>query len=1120
MKGTVKALELIQLGWGNVLGRFFAACLLLSSVASAADLVAIPELGLRIQRGFTIEMVADNDTAPDTWTMTFDARGQLVVANAQSIRTLLDTDGDALADSATVFAPLGRGAMGLYFEGTTLYAIADDSLVRYRDADGDSVADGPGERLYAFGMGEHGAHMVKKGPDGFWYVVGGNDTGFTERHVSALRSPIRKVEGGAFLRITPDFTSSECFAQGFRNPYDFSFNAFGDIFTFDSDTERDAFLPWYVPTRIYHVGFGQHHGWRLPGYKRSWPRPEYYADTVNPVARLGRGSPTGVLVYRHFQFPPEFGGGLFFSDWTFGRIYFAPVVVAGASYADLVPDVFIEPIDTQGFAPTAMAVAPDGSLYISIGGRKTRGAVYRVEYSGVSLPPLIPVSPNLDANAVLLAPQPLDSWSRATWVPLAQRSGVQPFAAVAIDERIETTARVRAIEVMTELFGGVPAPRVPFIARSRSPEVRARLAWSLGRGTDDEVAPAALAALAVDPVFMVRRCALEALLSRPELLEPAELARVLAQNLASADKDVRLIASKAASKAPADAWALLQNQVTNLTPLGQTCALLAEMWRAPDTLIFPQVVSRLTNHLARTREPLVRLNAVRLLILSMGDWRLNEPSVEVFSGYEPASPVQGVPEFAGLLRVARGMIPSGTPELDLELARLLAMLGDDDAATANAVVRFLTDTSNATTDFHYLACLARMRAPISEHTGRIARSILLLDRKLAGQEQRIKQSWDARLAELVAELLRREPSLADAMLRDNFFPLPAHVELANTFAAERRIKAARRFYAVARANPAFPWTPQLVELLSVLPAEEVHPLFRFHAANPGVRDNIVLKLAAAPSVYDRKLFLGSLGSPQPAVVNACLEALLKLPPDPSGTNLVAPLRLLQKATAEPAQSALRTQLLTLLSTNLKHQFEVVEPLGADVEALRAAYQPVLDAIGRRYPGLIRLAAASDGEDPVRWANLLRKVPWANGDALRGERIFRDRGCAVCHSEGAALGPDLAGSAQRMSRADLMTAIAFPSRDIAPPYRGTLFRLRDGQVINGIVSFESADGWLVQTGPGQSIRLDSRDVLTREPSNISLMPSGLLDGLSPAGIADLQIFLESLQRSGRGQTADQ
>jgi glucose/arabinose dehydrogenase len=119
-------------------------------------------------------------------------------------------------------------------------------------------------------LGEHGGHAMRKGPDGWWYLIGGNDTGFTtEKHATLANSPIRKPVAGALLRLTPDGRQSEIIAHGFRNPYDFDFNSDGDIFTYDSDVERDAFLPWYLPTRVYHVGYGLHHGWRLSGYQRS-----------------------------------------------------------------------------------------------------------------------------------------------------------------------------------------------------------------------------------------------------------------------------------------------------------------------------------------------------------------------------------------------------------------------------------------------------------------------------------------------------------------------------------------------------------------------------------------------------------------------------------------------------------------------------------------------------------------------------------------------------------------------------------------------------------------------------------------------------------------------------------
>lgn len=1081
-----------------------AACAL-SVVARAADLVPVPEFGLRIQRGFTITLVADHDVAADTYCMTFDSRGRLFVANSQSIRMLTDSDADGVADTATVFANLSRGAMGMCFDGNTLYAVGDQALWRFHDEDGNGVADGPGERLFGFGFAEHGAHAMRKGPDGDWYLIGGNDTGFTPQNVTSADSPIRKVEGGGLLRFPQDFSRSECIAQGFRNPYDFDFNSLGDIFTYDSDTERDAFLPWYLPTRLYHVGHAQHHGWRLAGHQRSWPRPEYYPDVAETMAGVGRGSPTGVTVYRHTQFPPAYRDAAFFADWTFGRIFVAALTVDGATYADVSPEVFIEPMGTQGFAPTDLAVSPDGALYVSIGGRKTRGAVYRIEWGGLPFAPQFFPLLNPDVNAVLTAPQPLDAWSRATWLPLAQRAGAQAFAAVATDENVAPALRVRAIEVLTEVFEGLPFQRISSLAQSPVPVVRARTAWSLGRTQPDD-ADIVLLWLALDTSALVRRAALEAFIDDPTFAEPQAMARVITGNLGHADKRVRLAAMKLASRATDETWGGID--LRGATALAQTTALLAEIARAPDKLVFPQLTPRLTNLLAQARDPLSRLSAVRGAILALGDWHLNDPSVEVFAGYEPAAPI--APEFAPLLPRVRALFPSGNVELDAEAARLLAMFQDDDPRTTRVLATSLTDSSAAAQDFHFLACLARMRAPLADHAPRLARAILSLDRKLNGQELRTKQNWDVRLAEIVQQLIRREPAVADALLRDPLLPLPAHVELASVFTGERKVTAARRFLAAVRANRAFPWNSQLVELLAALPQDEVFPLFRAYVNNAGVRDAIVMKLAAVPAPVDRATFLGSLGSPQPQVVQASLAALLKLPPDPAGTNLVGPLRLLRRTLAEPQETALRAQLVTLISTSLKQDFKIVEPAGAGVDALRIAYAPVFNFVGQKYPGLIRLMNADDGEDPVRWNAALRAVPWNMGDAVRGQRLFTERGCAACHTSGGAFGPDLSGSVQRMSREDVLTAIAFPSRDVAPAYRAIIFRMRDGQVISGIVAFESADGWLVQTGAGSSVRLDSADVISREPSNVSLMPAGLLGGLPPAALADLYSYLKTIQ----------
>src|SRR5262249_28104579 len=84
--------------------------------------------------------------------------------------------------------------------------------------------------------------------------------------------------------------------------------------------------------------------------------------------------------YREGNFPKRYRGGLFVCDWTFGRIRFAPLLQQGDGYVTK-PEIFLEPTGTSGFAPTDIVETTDGALLICIGGRKTRGAVYRIEWS-------------------------------------------------------------------------------------------------------------------------------------------------------------------------------------------------------------------------------------------------------------------------------------------------------------------------------------------------------------------------------------------------------------------------------------------------------------------------------------------------------------------------------------------------------------------------------------------------------------------------------------------------------------------------------------------------------------------------------------------------------------------
>lgn len=1087
--------------------RWLVLACALGSTATVAAEPRAEDLGLRVAPGFRVSLYADETLANDIFAMTLDAKGRVVVTGPGYIKILHDTKGMSRADQATLFATPPRGGMGLCFDGNDLFFCGDGWLSRYRDSQGRGQADGPPEKLWPLAHSEHGGHAMRKGPDGWWYAIGGNDSVIDRRHVTLPRSPVREPEAGALLRLSPDGRQSEILAHGFRNPYDFDFNEVGDLFTYDSDVEREYFLPWYTPTRMYHIAPGGHHGWRLSGYLRSWSRRGFYADTVDVLWPVGRGSPTGVVCYRHHQFPRHYQGGLFALDWTFGKVYFFALEASGASYRTQ-PEVFLEAVGTSGFDPTDIAVAPDGSLYICMGGRGTRGAVYRIEYvgRGANTPNRGDPEPS-DMEAVLHAPQPLDAWSRARWVPLAHKLGADFFSAVAASEKWDSAARIRAIEICTELFGGLPADSAAQTARASSALVRSRVAWALGRvpvpGTTD-----LLEKLALDAHPHVRCSALQALAEQEISGNARALRPILVANFSHPDKRVRQAAARLSVLLPNEEWNSLTLDLAKAEPQAALTGVMAKIWRQDPESTRDAIFDVPVQILRSTRMNDQRLQAVRLVMLGLGDYQIHNPPVEIYTGYTtPRSGKISADTRAAILNAVRPLL--GVPDVRLqeESARLLAMLEDDDPQTPRRLSAFWTSKSSATQDVHYLIVLARVTGPRDERLRRQTAAVLLgLHRKLAGREQRIKQTWGERLSEVVAGLLERDPGLADELLQHPDFPRPQHVSLALGLPAAARRLAAEQFLQAVRLDADFAWSGPLVDLLAELPADRALPAFRSQWSNLGLREAILLQLVRKPALEDRERILAGLESEQPEVIRACIAALLKLPPEDQAATLAPLLRLLRRLSRESKEDRLWRECLDLLqhhrSTLGFAELPIHRRDAAEVGQWLTAWASKDSRLAR--------ALNDTGTDPAYWAALLDKVDWTKGDAQRGEALFRTRACQTCHTGTRALGPDLTGVTNRFSRPDLFTAIIDPSRDVAPAYRTTVIETTGGQIYSGIVAFQSADGIILQTGATTTVRLAAADIASRVPSNRSLMPEGLLKDLKPSDLADLYRYLQSLQ----------
>jgi putative heme-binding domain-containing protein len=126
----------------------------------------------------------------------------------------------------------------------------------------------------------------------------------------------------------------------------------------------------------------------------------------------------------------------------------------------------------------------------------------------------------------------------------------------------------------------------------------------------------------------------------------------------------------------------------------------------------------------------------------------------------------------------------------------------------------------------------------------------------------------------------------------------------------------------------------------------------------------------------------------------------------------------------------------------------------------------------------------------------------------GARLFA-KSCASCHQIaglGKSVGPELTTAAGRFKVHDLLEAILDPSRTISDQYRATNFFLKNGDVVQGIPTLDDGKHVVVVESSGLPRELDASDIESRRVATKSLMPNGLVDGMTLEEIADLVAYV--------------
>jgi putative heme-binding domain-containing protein len=159
--------------------------------------------------------------------------------------------------------------------------------------------------------------------------------------------------------------------------------------------------------------------------------------------------------------------------------------------------------------------------------------------------------------------------------------------------------------------------------------------------------------------------------------------------------------------------------------------------------------------------------------------------------------------------------------------------------------------------------------------------------------------------------------------------------------------------------------------------------------------------------------------------------------------------------------------------------------------------------------------------PVQGRNASPLPPLAEllkmkGDVANGARLYTNAipGCSGCHvvdGRGTELGPNLSEIGTKLGKDALYEAILEPSAGISFGYEAYNITLKNGDEVYGLVASDSAEEVVVKAVGGLMTPVKKADIVSRQPSKLSIMPTGLQAAMTTQELVDLVEYLASLKK---------
>jgi putative membrane-bound dehydrogenase-like protein len=1071
--------------------------------------------------GFTIERAAGPGLVERPITCDFDELGRLYVAESSGtndkvekqlaerphrILRLIDRDGDGRFDERTVFADQMMFPEGTLWLDGSLYVSAPPSIWKLTDTNDDGVAD---ERVEWFRGGTltgcaNDLHGPYEGLDGRIYWCKG---AFAEQRYPRPGAPDLVTKAAHIFRARPDGGGIESvMTGGMDNPVDVVFLPGGDrIFTTTFLQHPASGLRDGLIHAVHGGVYGKIHE-VIESHVRT-------GDILPPLAHLGPAAPCGLTRYEATSFGADYRHNLFATLFNLHKVTRHTLTPQGGSYVSRDEDFLIS--NNIDFHPTDVQADADGSLLVvNTGGwyklccptsqlwkPDILGAIYRIRRT--------------DAAAVLDPRGRELNWcERVSGAELASRlSDERP--AVRLRAARELARRSRGAAAATFVQEAVAA-LTELLNPAMTATTREAAVWALTR-LDASAARQAVRRALHDPHDDVRLAALQAVsLHRDAAARDGVLANLRStsgRHLRVAAECLGRMGDKANIEPLRERLEQLGQLVAQQSPSPRE-ATLADRF-VEHALLFAllelEAGPALRPYLD-SDQPWLR-RAALLVLDQSASGRLK--AAEVAPSLSSTQPVvretaawiaSRHAEWAGDLAASlqdrlrsAGNLPAGPPDAPAttELIKQLALFARhaDVAALLTQVVR-------------------NNEAPLA------ARMIALRAMRTSGLRETPVAWWGAcRVA--LRESLDSLPPVGDQTNSSRSSSQDVPAPTAPSTKAKPSTPAAVR----ANASPAL----LIGELASTL--RELTPA--------KIADAELGKTLVAVA-EDRRLevavrldALAAIPAGLPLVSNDLWNFLTQqLSSEVAVTRRMAAADVIRKASLTPQQLAQLASLMAevgpLEADRLLSTFEgstdeelglmllrklrgskVVAGLRAD--ALRQALAKYPAPVQQELSNLLAAIHVNEARQRERLEQLLSSL--RAGDVRRGQAVFHSAkaACGSCHTTGyigGKVGPDLTRIGSIRAERDLLESIVYPSLSFVRSYEPVSVMTVHGKTYNGLVKKSSSDEIVLAINATDEIRLPRNEIEELRPSQVSVMPSGLDQQLTPQELADLIAFLRS------------